>query len=321
MSTVSPRLRSNADSQSIDFLLYGRIYAPSPKLDALYIHRISETLQSIVTLVSVPSPPPTPSLAWPAEEISANSSSNGPNSLGRLSELEIKLQRDVGKWSNEFSYSFGDSMFGLKGLYNFGDANLRVGEEVRRLEAEEEVMSSGLKGRWSVGGEVFFSAQERSAGVSTGIKFSTIPDGTSTNAGGGEEVPTVITATLNPIMGHLSTAYSVGISPLAALATRFDFNLFSYDADLTIGGEILQRRKPSKRIEDEFVQPDWESNEEPTTASWDAFGRGQQEYMDAKAVERKGEENEIIGAIKFRASTNTVRNLTQLIYYCVMSCD
>lgn len=302
---------------SADFLLYGRVYAPAPRIDALYVHRLSATLQSIVSLVSVPSPPATAPLSWPSDENGSSSTSSSSGTAARLSEIELKLQQDTGRWSSEYSYAVGDGMWGARGLYNFGKAGggaaLPTGvEEGERKDVDhDENMSSGLKGRWSAGGEVFFSAQERSAGVSTGVRFSTLPETNTLPGAAPSQPPTTITATLNPIMGHLSTAYAVAISPNSSLASRFDFNLFSYDADLTIGGEWLQRqgKEVPKVVGRELVTPDWGSNEEPTTASWDAFGRGIEEQAKSVPVTtaRGPLEGEVTGVIKFRASTNTVR--------------
>lgn len=199
-------------------------------------------------------------------------------------------------------------MWGARGLYNFGKAG--SGEESERVEPssqerrervvdEDEEMSTGLKGRWSAGGEVYFSAQERSAGVSTGVRFSTLPEPIIGGAGPSQP-PTTITATLNPIMGHLSTAYSVATSPYSALGSRFDFNLFSYDADLTVGGEWFQRRRaPTKE----------ESVDVPTRATWDAFERGVSQDVTTGSSPAVGE---VTGVLKFRASTNTVSPLNWL---------
>jgi len=65
-------------------------------------------------------------------------------------------------------------MFGMRGLYNFGwradahhehehDEPVLVGEEGKRID-EEEMMEGGLRGRFSAGGEVYFSAKQRSFG-------------------------------------------------------------------------------------------------------------------------------------------------------------
>ena len=61
-------------------------------------------------------------------------------------------------------------MFGMRGLYNFGwrpdhheEPIVVKGDEGKRID-EEEMMEGGLRGRFSAGGEVYFSAKQRSFG-------------------------------------------------------------------------------------------------------------------------------------------------------------
>ncbi|KAI5478292.1 mitochondrial distribution and morphology protein 10 [Pseudohyphozyma bogoriensis] len=316
---VKPELRDDAQPTWLagervdkrDFLLFGRLYAPSPRLDALWVHRLSTTVQTLVSLISVPSPLPSTPLTWQNDN-EAPPPSGPSGAAGRLSELEFKLQQDTGRWSTECSYAVGDGMWGAKGLWNFGKAGagevVVTGEEQdpsatrmerERVVDEEEEMSTGLKGRWSAGGEVYFSAQERSAGFSTGVRFATLPESGSNAVP--SQPPTTITATLSPIMGQLSTAYCVATSPDSALASRFDFNIYSYDADVTFGGEWFQRRKPKPVVE---ASP--EEGAAPSRASFDAFGRGIDEsVVEPVKVDAAGGEGEITGVLKARMSTNT----------------
>lgn len=190
-----------------------------------------------------------------------------------------------------------------------GVGGRRDSEKRERVVDEEEEMSTGLKGRWSAGGEVYFSAQERMAGVSTGVRFCTLPEPTSSSSSSAStshgsnsvptQPPTTITATLNPIMGQLSTAYSVAVSPDSALSSRFDFNLFSYDADLTFGGEWFSRQK------EVIVVPEEGMNR---MDRFDAFDRGVEDNLPLSPVIPGGKDElgEVTSVLKFRASTNTV---------------
>lgn len=176
----------------------------------------------------------------------------------------ISANHDTGKWAQQYSYSTQDGLFGARVLYNFpataatrlrsnsnGLANYlshQAGSDNqssktidrKKLVDEEEMMDNVLKGRFSAGGELYFSTQKKSAGVSTGIRFCTIPDPPGTVL---TQQPTVISATLNPIMGQISMSYGTKIGPNLALASRFDFNLFSFDSDITFGLEWLQKKK------------------------------------------------------------------------------
>lgn len=110
--------------------------------------------------------------------------------------LMLSLQHDKGRWATEYSYSAKDGMFGIRGLYNFG-----ITEEMLRPVLAEETLNSvvlaatkkevskevleeswegnltgkgridqednlenGLKGRFSAGGEIYFSVKQRSLG-------------------------------------------------------------------------------------------------------------------------------------------------------------
>lgn len=54
--------------------------------------------------------------------------------------------------------------------------------------------------------------------------------------------PTTITAVLNPILGHISAAYASRVSQDLALCSRFDFNVYSYESEWTMGAEWWVRR-------------------------------------------------------------------------------
>jgi distribution and morphology protein 10 len=130
--------------------MYGRVYLPTGKLDALYTTRVTPTLQALVAAISEPA--------------------RGPGS----SNLMVSLQHDVGRTCTEYSWSAEDSMWGIRLLHNFGKLATSPDDETDRTPTrssakpkrvdEEEAMEGGLKGRISAGAEVYFSAKEKSAG-------------------------------------------------------------------------------------------------------------------------------------------------------------
>ena len=139
-----------------DYLLYGRVYIPTGRLDALYSTRLSPTLQALVAAISDPR----------ADLTQSRFSRNGASP----SNVMLNLQHDTGRWCTEYTYSAEDSMLGVRVLHNFGrlGAPADSAEESERARDkridEEDAMEGGLKGRISVGAEVYFSAKERSAG-------------------------------------------------------------------------------------------------------------------------------------------------------------
>lgn len=58
-----------------------------------------------------------------------------------------------------------------------------------------------------------------------------------------------MTLTLNPLMGGLSTTYSVRASSRLALSSRFDFNVYSYESGLRVGGELWRLKGRGGEIE------------------------------------------------------------------------
>ncbi|WWC88282.1 uncharacterized protein L201_003189 [Kwoniella dendrophila CBS 6074] len=210
----------------------------------------------------------------PSEPSSSSSSAPSTNTIPQQQtppgNILLSLQHDTGRYSGEYTYSLQDGMFGLRGLYNFGwqpqdiknvilNTNYShngntitvVKEETvdgekdgeKRID-EEEMMEGGLKGRFSAGGEVYFSAKQRSFGISTGVRFTTLPQSPN---GPLASPPTTLTLLYNPLIGFLSSAYSAQVSPTVALSTRFGVNVYSYESDLSIGGEWWIGRRRGKR--------------------------------------------------------------------------
>ncbi|KAJ7276196.1 hypothetical protein B0H12DRAFT_1040989 [Mycena haematopus] len=275
-----------------DYLLYGRFYLPTRRLDALYSTRISPTLQGLVAAIS-----------HPPSNLPADMGNRG----GNVSNLIVNLQHDVGKWCTEYTYSADDSMWGVRVLHNFGklggpvdisedpekNNSVTGGAGLKRVD-EEEAVVGGLKGRYSAGAELYFSAKERSAGVSTGFRFTTLPDATppsfqlpgppsasplvQVSKGPPSQPPTTITALFNPMLGHMSGAYSARVSRDLSLSSRFDFNVYSYESEWTMGAEWWMRSSQSSEDPEDDAIPIPPLSDEP-----------------------KGE---IVGVVKARASTN-----------------
>ena len=61
------------------------------------------------------------------------------------------------------------------------------------------------------------------------------------------QAPTALTILYNPLIGFVSTAYSAQVHPHIALSTRFGVNVYSYESDLTVGGEWWIGRRRGKR--------------------------------------------------------------------------
>ncbi|KAK7060292.1 Mitochondrial distribution and morphology protein 10 [Paramarasmius palmivorus] len=255
-----------------DYLMYGRMYIPTGRLDALYSTRLSPTLQAVVAAISSP---PAQNANYNPLYPNAHQNAQALSIQNPNSNLMVYLQHDVGKWCTEYSWSAEDGMWGVKVLHNFGRlassstsgaAAPTVKERVKRVD-EEDAIEGGLRGRVSAGAELYFSAREKSAGR---IRFSTLPDATPPSSqvpppspfspstsdappvpSTSSQPPTTITALFNPMLGHLSAAYSARVSSDLSLSSRFDFNVYSYDSEWTMGAEYWLRRSRSVKREDE----------------------------------------------------------------------
>ena len=270
-----------------DYLLYGCLHAPSARLDALLTTRISPTWNLIVTACSFPPRRPSTFSSNAPNSLESSQQLQQPN-LGvtapGATNLHCTLQNDTGKWFNEITYNVDDALWGFRTMHHFGPSSRQQGssndsedwttfsqqsatadaarksEAAANLRSDEETsqeVGGGLRGRFSAGAELFFSASEKSAGLSTGVRFTTLPEGremesrglaaatyvptVSTPGSSGEasetvipadvatkaavrlppsQPPTTITATLNPMMGHLSTAYASKVGDDVVVCSR-----------------------------------------------------------------------------------------------------
>ncbi|KAG8901478.1 Mitochondrial distribution and morphology protein 10 [Tulasnella sp. 403] len=290
----TPRRPEGKEEVWQDYLLYGRIYIPTARLDALYSTRLARTFQFSVAAISNPIPSRPPSLAYPANHRSRNSDGNASNVM-------FSVQHDTGRWCSEYTYSADDGMWGARILHNFGrlaqdSGEVKSGERVKRVD-EEDAMEGGLKGRLSAGAEFYFSAREKSGGVSTGLRFTTLQDpkpspstSDSSTPTTISQPPTTITAIYNPIMGHISTAYTARVSRNLSVCSRFDFNVYSYESEWTMGAEWWMRKGSKGKEKESIAVP--------------AGPEGIQ-LIPPTGLPPAPEANEIQGVVKARVSTRS----------------
>lgn len=238
----------------LDALLYGRLYLPHPTLEALYLRRITPRIQLKLSCVS---------------------DSRLPNG-GSILAL---VQHDTARHSSEFIYSTDSALLGIRGLYNFGPDPTPAFEPalpaplapISDLTSSTTAVTSGSPqaatatlrpilpipasiskqapphGRFSAGFELYYSPLNKSSGTSAGVRFATLP--------AHQGFPYTMTLTLNPLMGNLSSTYSVRASTRLALSSRLDFNFYSYESNLRLGGELWRLRRPRVGVLSEAAKP------------------------------------------------------------------
>ena len=207
-------------------LLYGRMYLPAARLEALYLRR------------------PSPS-TW--LRVAAVSDAPRLGGGGNGGSLLASLARDTGKYSTEAMVSLDGAVLGARGLYNFGPDPRTPAHEYdgESPPAHAEGGSgSGRRphGRFSAGAELYYGLLNKSGGASTGLRFATLP--------AHRGAPYTMTLTLNPLMGNLSSTYAVRAGPALALGSRFDFNFYSYESGFTAGLELWRRAATADKDKD-----------------------------------------------------------------------
>lgn len=129
--------------------------------------------------------------------------------------MTFTYQYNDGKWTSEYIYSTHEALLGLTGSYNFG--------------AEERMKDPSITSRLSLGGEIFYAVLSKSPGLSTCLRYTAQSLYTGT--------PLTMSLLCNPLMGQISSTYSLSTRTLS-LGSRFDFNIYSYESDLSIGWEF-----------------------------------------------------------------------------------
>ena len=206
--------------------------------------------------------------------------------------------------------SSDSGLLGVRGLWNFGE-DPRKGEKGQKVaermlatstEAADAYVveeplsvdampgngqSKGPPSRLSAGFEMYYSPLNKTGGLSTGMRFTTLtppisgtspfgssptPSTLSTSSEASSEAsssldpylstsptphprtssssaslplqplpppfPYTLTVTLSPLVGTLSTTYSLLATSRLALSSRFDFNVYSYESEFVVGAEM-----------------------------------------------------------------------------------
>ncbi len=200
--------------------MYGRLYLPQSLLEGLVVRRFTPALQVQVSAVS------------------ERSLRNGGTVLGLV-------QYDKGKYGIEGLASTDGGLLGVRGLYNFGgDTGQTAACPPPAGGASPENNGNGpagdkerIYGRFSAGGEVYYGTLNKSGGMSLGARFATLPTHRGT--------PLTATLTINPLMGSINATYAVLAKDYCSLATRMEFNVYSYESEWSVGTELWSNRRPA----------------------------------------------------------------------------
>ena len=147
------------------------------------------------------------------------------------SQSRTHFQWDFGKFALASSYCTFGKILGLQFLINsFGvDSDNDIDVPNNSIQYANKI---------NFGGEVYYTAQEGSGGVSLGLRFTRTAKHHEFS-----KYPLIFTLTGNPLMGHYrSTITSSFLSPNISISSRYDVNINSFDSDLALG---MAYRDPS----------------------------------------------------------------------------
>lgn len=198
-------------------LLYGRMYFPGSCLEAMMIKKLTAQTQLLVKCI------------------------NNPH-IQNDGTMIVYLQKNTPGFLREFIYSTNELLFGFRCLYNLNNK-----EEPQHLASDSgtdiAIIPKFDNSVFSVGTEIWYAARSLSPGLSASMRYST----RSTSTG----KPLVMTLSVNPMLGHISSTYSVKTSVASTFCSRYDFNVYSYASNLQVGFEIFNYS--SKHLPNSFT--------------------------------------------------------------------
>ncbi|KAI6345776.1 Mitochondrial distribution and morphology protein 10 [Pyricularia grisea] len=210
------------------WLVFGRMFLPESMLEAQVVKRAS------------------PNLRFQVKGVSQADLPNGGTILG-------SVQYTKPRYGVAGLLSTDGGLLGFRGLYNFGGDTIPTTSSPRAVGSDDSAGTNGsdererIYGRFSAGGELYYGVLNKSAGASLGVRFATLPAHSGT--------PLTATFTLAPLMGNISSSFAVMARQSCSLATRFDFNVYSYESDWTIGMELWGKGRMAglidRRLEEE----------------------------------------------------------------------
>lgn len=151
---------------------------------------------------------------------------NNLNILTIYWQLKTRQDRNL----HEFIYSTNDSLCGYRVLHNFVSGSSKFNNSLYN--------NSSL----SVGGEVWLSLKSHNPGGSTSIRYCTH----SANTGR----PLTLTFSYNPLFGHISSTYAAKTGLNSTFCTRYDFNIYSIDSNLTFGWEFWKNNSDNSKLKE-----------------------------------------------------------------------
>ena len=144
------------------------------------------------------------------------SSKSGP------SILTMYLQKNTGANCQELVFSSNEALLGYRFVHNFVSSGSKANLSLYN--------NSSL----TIGSEIWCALLNFSPGCSTTLRYCSH----ATNTG----KPLIFTLSLNPLYGHVTSTYTIKTSENVTFCTKYDFNLYSIQSNLTLGMELWKSK-------------------------------------------------------------------------------
>ncbi|KAG6365780.1 hypothetical protein INS49_007391 [Diaporthe citri] len=241
-------LSTNAARHAVGHgLVYGRLYLPQSRLEALLATRVTREVNLTIRAVSQE----TLRHGGTALALASWDDPAGRFGIETLASSDGGVLGLRGLWNatNPPAHSSGTDMFTgtaasqpstaipiTAGPSPFSDptaAATTTNTAGNNHNADKE----RINGRFSVGGEIYYGLLNKSGGLSLGGRFQTLP----THAG----TPLTAALTFN-LLGHFSATYAVMAGRGCTLASQFGFNVYSYESEWAVGVELWRGGRAGK---------------------------------------------------------------------------
>lgn len=145
------------------------------------------------------------------------------------SQSRSHLQWNFGRFALASSFCTFGKILGLQFILNSPSEKIN-NEKTIDLDINIEKPDEYIN-RLNFGGEVYYTAQEGSGGISLGLRLMRVAKHKELYA-----QPLIFTLTGNPLMGHYrSTLTTSFLIPNVSISTRYDVNINSFESDLAVG--------------------------------------------------------------------------------------
>ncbi|ODV83608.1 hypothetical protein CANARDRAFT_9425 [[Candida] arabinofermentans NRRL YB-2248] len=135
--------------------------------------------------------------------------------------MTLYYQKQNEKSSQDFIFCTNEALFGFRNLYNIGNNS-----------------NSDDSSLLSIGFELWYASKSMSPGISTALRYSTHLSSSGK--------PLTMTLAINPLLGSIESTYAIKTDLSSTFISKYDFNIYSYESDLTLGFDIWRYASDSK---------------------------------------------------------------------------